>query len=105
MLVRTDLPAGMQLAQAGHAIADLVAGDHPDVACWQRHDKSLVVLAVADEDHLAAEVGRLSAAGVPTVTFAEPDLAGVITAAATVPHPAARPVVANLPLAGRDQSG
>lgn len=78
VLIRDDLPPGLQLAQAVHA-ATAFALAHPDLAS---STPNVVVLAVADEPALLAHVhagGRR-----PGVVFREPDIGDEATAYATV---------------------
>jgi len=82
LLVRTDLPLGAQLAQAGHAA--VLAGTRfapPEHAY-------LVVLGVPHQPALLDAVARLEAAGVRLAVFYEPDGGLGYTAACSAPVPA-----------------
>lgn len=98
VVVRADLPAGLQMAQLGHAahtfglkcaLADV--GD------------TIVVLNAPDERALAGLVRDAAHAGAALVTIHEPDLGGELTAAAF--SSAAARVVRKLPLAGAQPPG
>lgn len=78
VLVRGDLPAGLQLAQACH-VARLFTKEHPDVELLE--DENLVALSVATEEELLRLGGEGSQHG-PSSTFREPDLEGAATAVA-----------------------
>src|SRR5271166_5973841 len=66
VLVRADLPRGLQAAMIVHAAGESSPGDlGPDTFA--------VVLSCRDELHLALEADRLAAAGVPLVRVHEPD--------------------------------
>ena len=101
VLVRADLPPGLQGAQAAHA-AFHFSVDHPDLtARWVRDSNYLILLAVPDEQALLRLTRRVEAAGVTFSLVREPDMADEATAVAVAPSRSAR-VFANLPLFGRD---
>lgn len=66
MIVRSDLPRGLQAAQIVHAAGESSQGD---IAAGT----FAVVLAVPDKHALAAEAYRLTKAGVPFAAIYEPD--------------------------------
>lgn len=66
MIVRGDLPRGLQAAQIVHAAGESSPGDLPA-------GTYAVVLAVPDKHALAAEAFRLTKAGVPFTPIYEPD--------------------------------
>lgn len=84
LVVRGDLPAGLQLAQAAHAaIAWAVrrlTGDHGELWGADAANRRLVALSAPDEPSLEAV---LAALGDAAVGFYEPDLGGQLTAVAT----------------------
>jgi hypothetical protein len=99
-VTRADLPPGTQAAQAAHAALDF-AIRHPDlVGDWHRISNTLVVLAAPDELSLGWLCTDAGTAGLRVVRFHEPDLGHALTAAAF--EPAARRLVAHLPLLLRD---
>lgn len=93
VVVRSDLPAGLQMAQACHATREFGLL-HPgeDVG------DNLVVLHVPDEGALRGLVDAAKGA-CPVVAFSEPDLNGEMTAAAFSGE--ARRFLSSLPLALR----
>ena len=93
VVVRADLPAGLQLAQACHATREFGLR-HPEVDVGD----NLVVLHVPGEAELRRIVDAAGEA-LPVAPFFEPDLGGEMTAAA-FPF-SARPLVSSLPLAMR----
>ncbi len=66
VIVRSDLPRGMQAAHLVHAAGESSPGDVPK-------DMHAVVLTVPDESALDALAGRLRHAGVAHVVIDEPD--------------------------------
>ena len=97
VIVRADLPAGLQVAQACHALRQFVA-EHPETdRAWFEGSNNLVVLQVPSEGALLALAER--AHGVPASVFREPDLGDQATAIAI--GPAGSALVAQLPLALR----
>jgi len=89
IVVRKDLPVGLQMAQACHA-ARAWGGTPP-------HDENLVVLHAENEDHLRGILERLHLADVSARCFQEPDLGYQLTAIATDSW--AKKYLRNLPLA------
>lgn len=90
--VRSDIPPGLQIAQACHA-ARAFTLEHPSADVGE----NLVVLASESEAELRELAERLSP--LPTTRFFEPDLQGELTAIA-FPGEGAR-AVSSLPLALR----
>ena len=66
MIVRGDLPRGLQAAMLVHAAGESSPGNMSD-------GTYAVVLKARDEVHLAAEADRLERAGVRLVRVHEPD--------------------------------
>lgn len=90
VIVRTDIPPGLQVAQACHATREFTLR-HPDVDVGE----NLVVLEVPSEQDLQAITERcFFCASTP---FFEPDLGGQMTAVAV--SGAAKPMLRSLPLA------
>lgn len=97
VIVRGDLPAGLQVAQACHALRAF-ADEHPEEERgWHQDSNNLVVLQVPSRDALLQLEVNLATAGVPTSRFEEDDLGGEITAVAA--GPSARPLLRHLELA------
>ena len=95
--VRSDLPPGLQLAQACHALREFAAA-HPALdAAWHAGANNLVVLWLRNEAELEEYARRLAAASVPLAEFREPDLGGERTALAFAG--AGKPLVRKLPKA------
>jgi peptidyl-tRNA hydrolase len=96
IVVRSDLPPGLQAAQACHALSEFREA-HPKVyAGWFATSKTLVLLGVPGMQDLESLAGRIKAAGVDLALNYEPDLAGELTAVALAPQ--ARGLVRTLPL-------
>lgn len=98
LIVRADLPPGLQLSQAVHA-AQAFQAAHPALcAAWMAASNTLVVVGAPDGAALAALRDRAARAGVPRASFCDDDL-GLETALALAPGPAARRLCRGLPLA------
>lgn len=97
VVVRRDLPPGLQLAQACHAVREFV-DEHPGAE--EKIGENLVALNVADELALWRLTERVREQGVPVTLFREPDLGGALTAAAM--GSAAQKLLSSLPLALRE---
>ncbi|HET7014558.1 MAG TPA: peptidyl-tRNA hydrolase [Streptosporangiaceae bacterium] len=90
LVTRANLEPGTQACQAAHAALDF-AVTYPDlVGDWHASSNTLVILAVRDELELAWLCQDAESAGLRTVRFHEPDLAGALTAAAFEPAAARR---------------
>ena len=99
IIIRQDLPAGAQLAQACHAVAEFGV-HHPDgFRAWATNDRNIVCLAAPDEDALAALADAAESLGLACSRFHEPDLAGSLTALAL--GDGARQLTSCMPLALR----
>lgn len=102
IVVRADLPAGLQVAQAIHA-AFQFSQQHPDlVRPWHQDSQYLVVLAAPSEHALRALSAKAMQRGLPHSTWTEPDLGDEATAIAFAPGEAARRLCSSLPLAMRE---
>lgn len=85
VVVRADLAAGYQAAQALHA-ARQFAAVHPAIeAEWFASSNTVVLLNAKDEPTLERVVNRCVEEGVRYAVFREPDLGGSITAVAIEP--------------------
>src|SRR6478752_2617779 len=103
IVVRADLPPGLQLAQAVHAAFQFQGDRRRLVRKWLEESNYLVCLSVPDEEsllELAAEacLGR----GIPLTLVREPDLGDEATALALAPGERAQVLCASLPLALRE---
>ena len=91
VIVRSDLPTGLQMAQACHA-ALTYCEDHPE------RPENMIVLHAPSEHDLAQMAALLNSTGANVSTFREPDLDGQLTAIAACGTSAKRALAA-LPLA------
>lgn len=95
IVVRADLPTGLQAAQAAHAAFQFFH-EHPViVGRWFVLSNYLVIVEVPDEAalfELTLKAGTIS-------IVREPDVDNEITALALAPTPAARKLCGSLPLA------
>lgn len=99
MLVRQDLPPGLQIAQAVHAAFEF-AHQHPDATTtWLEDSNYIVILSVPDEATLIEH--HTAASEAPTTLVREPDIGDEATALAIGPSGYHRRL-SNLPLAGRE---
>lgn len=101
VVVRSDLPAGLQIPQAGHAMR-LFAAEHPvEEARWYRESNNLVVLSVPSKEELVRLAYELTTRGISVSLFREPDCGDEPTALAAAPG--ARRWLSTLPLALRER--
>lgn len=101
VVVRGDLPAGAQCAQACHALRAFV-GEHPELdAAWHGAHNNLVVLSCRDEAELLRLRARARELDAATAVFQEPDFDMQHTAVAVAGTPAAQKMLSQLPLALR----
>lgn len=99
IIVRSDLPAGAQVAQSCHAIR-LFGAQHPEVdEEWYQHSNNLVCLQVPDLSALLELADQAELGGHLHSVFREPDFGDEPTAMAL--EPAAWKLVSTLPLALR----
>lgn len=99
VVVRRDLPPGLQAAQAGHAIAELCIR-HPQAAFrWNRGGNYLIVLAANNERDLIDWYLTAKSYDMTRELWREPDLQLDATAFAAFPEPEDNEVFARLPLA------
>ena len=97
IVVRNDLPPGLQAAQAVHA-GFLFAQEHPDETNeWHNTSQFVVILQVPDLDSLIDRFKRLPSS-VARVMFHEADLDDDATAFAALGHEAGS-LLSDLPLA------
>jgi len=107
VVVRADLPPGLQMAQAGHAIAELCFsyGDTAKGLLWYESGEGhLIVLSVPSELDLIDAKNTLQAAGIICEPFNEPDLDMQLTAFACFCAPEDNYLFCDLPLALRRRS-
>lgn len=79
IVVRSDLPPGLQTAQSCHALSEF-AQEHPELYKEWKRDNNLVVLASPGKDALAKLAYDMTNRGVAFSMFTEPDLGGELTA-------------------------
>lgn len=99
IVTRSDLSPGARLAQSAHAAIAFVLAFPESSRTWHDSSNNLVILEAPSEDALQGLAARAAKAGVPCVTFQEPDMGGTTTAVA-LGRDAAR-LVSSLPLALR----
>lgn len=101
IITRADLPAGARAAQLTHT-ALAFAFTFPELArAWHDRSNNIVLLEAPDEAALFALAHRARVAGVPCITFTEPDLGDATTGVAL--GPTGYRLVSSLPLALRDK--
>lgn len=99
VVVRGDLPAGLQCAQACHGVRAFVE-EHPEAdRDWYHNSNNLVVLTVADESALTDLVLDAKRSGIGYVVFREPDLEDSVTCVVLQPGKASQKLTQRLPLA------
>lgn len=97
IVVREDLPIGLQMAQAIHAAVQWVLEDEFSTH-WYKHSNNVVVKHVPDEAALLELVAKAETRRLVVEAFQEPDLAGATTAVAIV-GTGANALLRELPLA------
>lgn len=99
IIVRNDIPPGLQIAQACHAQREFAA-EYPDLDReWHEKHRNIVVLQIPDLRELAALANECERLNIPTSRFLEPDLDNELTAIALAPTCVR--LVSSLPLALR----
>ena len=98
-ITRQDLPAGYQLAQTIHSVADFAHELPQFFKTWKDNSNYVVSLAAKDEKSLTKYYNKLKAHGAPIVAFYEPDHYDQLTAVCFYGLPHYRKLVSNLPLA------
>jgi len=97
VIVRDDLPVGLQAAQACHAMREFQEG-YPELERnWYANSKTLVLLKSPDIWGLAKAAND---AFIPIALNFEPDLQNALTAVALGPGCSARKLVKTLQLVG-----
>lgn len=82
VIVRSDISAGLQVAQSCHAMAAF-ASEHPAVtSLWHTEGNNLVCLQANSEQELLQIADHALAKGALVSKFEEPDLNGETTAIA-----------------------
>lgn len=98
LVVRGDLPPGLQAAQAAHAAQEFVFA-HPERAkAWRVSSNTVVLVKVANECALLELGERAQDWGLCTVSFLDPDLTPALTAMALGPGPNVGRLCRKLPL-------
>lgn len=99
VVVRNDLPPGVQLAQAIHA-KDEFAMQFPDInKAWYEQSNYICVLQVENEETLDALMDKAWYSNIKYSCFSESDRNGEHTAAAFEPGEAAKELCKDLQLA------
>jgi len=101
VVVRSDLPPGARAAQLAHTALAFALAFPEATRRWHDESNNIVLLEVPDETALCALAQRARVAGVPCITFTEPDLSDATTGVAL--GPTGYRLVSNLPLAFRDK--
>lgn len=99
--MRSDLSAGLQIAQAVHAAIQFSLEWPALTVSWNAASNNVVVVGVPDEAALADIAARAVEDGIVRTIFREPDIGNEITAVALQPGVEAQRICANLPCAGK----
>ena len=99
IVVRRDLRPGLQAAQAGHALTDLILKYTEQAKRWRDESNFLIILSVANEQELSELSRELSRTEMLWSGFREPDLNNSLTAVAVLPSRYTERFFENLPLA------
>ncbi len=100
VITRSDLSAGAQIAQTGHAVAAFAAA-HPEAfKAWAKPEqRNIVCLAVPSAGALEQVLWRLKSIDARVAEFRETDLSNELTGIACGEEGAK--LLSSLPLAGR----
>lgn len=104
IVVRQDLPHGLQAAQAVHAAFEF-SDEHPEwTEQWMSISNYLVILSVPDEPTLDALRATAVLKGMDITVVREPDLDMQVTAVAFEPSDKSRRMLGSLSLAMRQEA-
>ena len=99
IIVRSDIPPGLQLAQSCHA-AFAFATEHASLTNdWMLNSNYIAILNVANEYELNNLIERAINSGIKFSVFKEPDIGNQITAITFEPGIKSKKLCANLKLA------
>jgi len=102
VIVRSNMPPGLQMAQATHAAIQF-GQEWPDLlAPWYTDSNFLVIVGAPDEDALMQMADYANELGIRYSIVEEPDLHDSVTAIALQPGEVARMLCACSPLALRE---
>lgn len=104
IIVRGDLPPGLQAAQVAHAALDFAVG-FPDIAAqWKRESNYICVLQVPDEETLLDYADMAWKGGHEFVCFYDPDVSGGSHTALAIEPGEFHLALSSLPLALRKEA-
>lgn len=103
VIVRADLPPGLLLAQAVHAMSAFAVYQPAEHRAWHLGKNIIACVTVPDRAALEARLARATMLGEVVVGYHEEDLAGELTA--VVLGARLKKLVRDLPLAFSVQSG
>lgn len=101
VITRADLAPGARAAQLTHTAIAFALTFPEATRRWHDESNNIVLLEAPDEAALCALAHRARVAGVPCITFTEPDLDDATTGVALGPN--GYRLVSSLPLALRDK--
>jgi peptidyl-tRNA hydrolase len=104
IIVRDDLPPGLQAAQAVHAALAFFHKHPVSIGRWLLASNFLVIVSTPNEETLLDLITEAHTRGIAHVGVREPDVNDEVTAVALAPGTAARQLCANMPLALREVS-
>lgn len=99
VVVRADLPPGLQLSQVLHAARQFQA-EHTELEeVWFKSSNTVAILSVTQEEELKELLKKAHWAELKTSSFREPDLDNSLTAIALQPGNKSGKLLRRLPLA------
>lgn len=99
IVVRSDLPPGLQIAQSIHAFREFCEL-YPQIESeWYTKSNYIVVLSANNIEHLTSLIDQCKDLDVKVAIFQEPDIDNQITAIAIEPGDTSKKIVRRLPLA------
>lgn len=97
LVVRGDLPPGLQAVQAAHALRQWCEEFPAEDRIWYRESNTLALLAIPNEAALGVLLAAAKRRRCPVAAFNEPDRNNELTAIALGPQ--GKTLTRNLPLA------
>ena len=96
VVTRGDIPAGNQMSQMGHSIAQFML-EHPEMSKkW--NNNYLISLSISSEEKLSNLLTKIKDIGIPVSYFIEPDIGNELTSICFVETEQTRRLTSGLPL-------
>jgi peptidyl-tRNA hydrolase len=103
VVVRRDMPIGVQMAQACHAAFLFAQTYAHQTLDWHTHSQYLVIVSVEDQVELIRLGSEAIQRKIRVAWWNEPDMDNDLTAIVLEPTEATARLLSNLPLAGKER--